>query len=306
MPPTITCTSCGTVLGIPKAGMPKDGMSCNWCGYVNTPAPTPVAVAAPKREAVTTPAEPLAPAAEPYKWGDGGDDDGEPYSLPPEEIKTRPCTSCGRPIDRSAVVCVHCGYHAEAKQKVERTFHPIDREWESGWPLKRRLAVLIVFQVLNVATIAFGVAVGGTVSGSISATAFYVVLQAFLVGTYDSVRIRRNQKGKAEITITWRVCFVPMAPKKVKWRDHEGIAVGLYHDGSVFDWVIFFDLFFFGIVPAILWWYYVMRADHVYAALCRDRGYPETYLYRGVNQEQAKEIAQVATDATSLPLTTPL
>ena len=97
-----------------------------------------------------------------------------------------------------------------------------------------------------------------------------------------------------------------MAPKKIKWREHEGIAVGLYDDGSLFDWVIFLDLLWFGIIPAVLWWYYIMRADHVYAALCRDRGYPETYLYRGLNQEQAKEIAQVATDATGLPLTTPL
>ncbi|HKA08063.1 MAG TPA: hypothetical protein VKD71_12450, partial [Gemmataceae bacterium] len=60
------------------------------------------------------------------------------------------------------------------------------------------------------------------------------------------------------------------------------------------------------LLPAILFWIYVIRSDRFYAALARDRGYPDIYLYRGMSEAQAKEIAQTATDATGLPLTTPL
>ena len=127
-----------------------------------------------------------------------------------------------------------------------------------------------------------------------------------LLGTFDSVRIRRNRKGQAEVTITWRICFIPMAPKKVNWREHEGVAVGHIDTTSIVDWIIVLVLLPCFIIPAILWWYYIIRPDRFFAALCRDRGYPETYLYRGANEKQAKEIAQVATDATSLPLMTPL
>src|SRR5205823_1349681 len=152
---------------------------------------------------------------------------------------------------------------------------------ESGWPLSKRLAMLGCIQVMNVGTIVFGMIVGGgTFIGSLSATLFYIVLQAFLIGTYDSVRIRRNEKGKADIIITWRVAFIPQKPKKINWREHEGVGVGLYNESSVMDWFIVFMLLPYLIIPAILWWYYVIQTDRFYTALCRDRGYPETYLYR--------------------------
>jgi hypothetical protein len=287
--------------------MPKDGISCNWCGYVVLPSPEPEPAAAvrstPKPPPTAAAPKPKAP---PHKWADDEDDNGDPYELPPEEVKTRACINCNKQIELLAVVCVHCGYDAEKKQKVERTFEPIDRTWESGWPLHRRLMILLGFQILNAITLAFGLAVGGTLPGSIAAIAFYVFLQAFLLGTYESVRIRRNRRGQAEITTTWRVAFIPQAAKKVNWKEHEGIGVGNYDSSSIFDWVIVIILFPYLIIPAILWWYYAIRLDRFYAALCRDQGYPETYLYRGLNEKQAKEIAQVATDTTGLPLTTPL
>jgi len=311
MASTITCTACGTVLGVPKSGIPKDGLSCNWCGYVNLPAAEaeakPVAAAtASKRKSAEAPPAPVKPKAPPHKWADDEDDNGQPYELPPEEVKTRPCANCGKQIDELAVVCVHCGYDSASQQKVERTFQPIDLHWESGWRLSTRLAILLAMQVLNGATLLVGLAVGGTLPGSIAAMAFYVFLQAFLLGTYDTVRIRRNRKGQAEIIVTWRVAFIPQAAKKINWKEHEGVAVGHYDAGGIVDWLVALMLLPYFIIPAILWWYYMIHCDRFYAALCRDRGYPETYLYRGLNEKQAKEIAQIATDATGLPLTTPI
>ncbi len=304
---TITCSACGTVLGVPKSGMPTEGIICNWCGAVSrdeakpatSEAPPPIPVAAdPKGPALAKP--------ELHKWADDEDDDGQAYRLPQEEIKTRKCEACGKEVDIKAVVCVHCGYDARTKEKAERTFAPIDKEWESGWPFPRRIAAFLGLQGLNVLCAILVVVLEGSGAVSICTFVTAVVLQAFLLGTYDRVRIRRNKKGQTEVVLTWRVAFIPLAPKKINWREHEGVAFGHYDPTGIVDWWIFLVLLPMLILPAILWWWFVIRSERYFAALTRDQGYPETYLYRGMNEAQAKEISQIATDATTLPLTTPL
>src|SRR5688572_23120358 len=152
---TLPCSACGTVLGVPKTGMPESGLPCNWCGYVNPPPaqprPSPAATTGHPQPTTLTP----APADLPSELAGWSDDEGDslPYRVPPEEIKTRRCGECGQLIDIHAVVCVHCGFDAEKKQKIERTFQPIDREWEAGWPFERRFAIFLVFQVLNAASL---------------------------------------------------------------------------------------------------------------------------------------------------------
>jgi hypothetical protein len=303
---TITCTACGTVLGIPKTGMPKDGLSCNWCGYVNLPAAAvPALTQAPSPVVPASEPSPTAKAA-PHPWADDEDDNGQPYAIPRGEIRTRRCEECGKEINAQAHVCVHCGYDARKKEKAERTFHPLDREWEAGWPFERRMVVFVVLQAINLGTLVLSVMLDSSLPASVFGVVISVALQAFLLGTYDRVRIRRNKKGQAEITMTWRVGFVPQRPKKINWKEHEGIAFGHYDPIGFTDWWIAWLLLPFFLLPAILWWWFVIRSDRFYAALARDRGYPETYLYRGMNEAQAKEIAQTATDATGLPLATPL
>ena len=315
MRPTITCSACGTVLGVPEGGVPAHGLPCNWCGYVNLPA-SEAAPPAPKaitrsvlatKETAAAPAVGTPPNARaPHRWADDADDNGQPYALPADEVKKRKCEGCGKDIDFAAVVCVHCGYDAEARQKVERVYSPLDRTWESGWPFERRMAVFLVLQGLNLLTLLVGLAAGEGVPVTMFGVVFAVAIQAFVVGTYDTLRIRRNKKGQVEMTVTWRVGFVPMAAQKVNWRAREGVAFGHYDPTGLSDWWIFLVLLPWFIVPAILWWYFVIRADRFFAALARDRGYPETYLYRGMSEPQAKEICQVATDVTGLPLVTPL
>src|SRR6476619_4147773 len=104
MRPTITCSACGTVLGVPKGGMPKDGLSCIWCGYVNLstadlppsakPTPHPAPEPVPAAAAAETPA-PVRKAM-PHRWADDEDDDGQPYDLPPDAVKKRKCEGCGK------------------------------------------------------------------------------------------------------------------------------------------------------------------------------------------------------------------
>src|SRR5262249_46230215 len=175
----LTCSACGTVLGVPKSGMPADGLTCNWCGYVNLKAPEPAAkpvaaTAGPAPSASESPIETTAAPAPvhakgiPHRWADDEDDDGLPYEIPPGEIRTRKCEECGKEVELASVVCVYCGYDARAKSKAERTFTSIDREWESGWPLHRRLSLFLVFQVINLATLAMSCATGQSIGGSIA------------------------------------------------------------------------------------------------------------------------------------------
>jgi hypothetical protein len=287
-------------------GMPAAGLPCNWCGYVNLPSTEPK----PQPSAVPPKPEPTAPrsAGPPSELAQWSDDESNslPYRVPQEEVKTRRCGECGKLIDIQALVCVHCGYDAEKKQKSERTFQPIDRRWDAGWPFERRLAVFIVFQVLNVASLVAYLIGGGKLPASVFGVVFGVFLQAFILGTYDAVRIRRNRKGQTEVFVNWRFCFVPLAPKRLNWKEFEGVAWGHYDGSSVIDWLIVIFLLPACIVPAIIFWWYVLRPDRYYAAFARDRGYPDTYLYRGMSEQQAKEIAQTATDATGLPLVTPI
>src|SRR5207247_10289468 len=154
------------------------------------------------------------------------DDKGLTYSSPKGEMRTRRCEQCGKEIDIGAVVCVHCGYDFRKQEKAERSFHPIDREWEAGWPFERRLAVFLALQIINVTTLVLSVMVDGSVPVSIFGIVLSVALQAFLLGTYDRVRVRRNKKGQADITVTWRVGFVPKPPKRIHWQEYEGIAFG--------------------------------------------------------------------------------
>jgi hypothetical protein len=241
-----------------------------------------------------------------HRWADDEEDNGLPYVLPTDEVKTRKCEECGKDIDLLAVVCVHCGFDAAAKTKADRTYKPIDRTWQAGWPFERRMAVFLAFQGMNLLTLVISLAGGEGLPVTLLGVVFAVALQAFVLGTYETLRIRRNKKGQAEITTTWRVGFIPMAAKKVNWREHEGVAFGHYDPTGLSDWWIFLILLPWFIVPAILWWWFVIRADRFFAALARDRGYPETYLYRGTSEPQAKEVCQVTTDVTGLPLVTPL
>jgi len=312
MPATITCSACGTVLGIPKKGMPKDGLSCNWCGYVNLPPaadePKPEPIRSPVPSAAVQATERASippPKATPRAWADDEEDNGLPYVIPKGEIRERKCESCGKGGEITSVVCVHCGYDSSTRQKAERTYTPIDREWEAGWSFELRFGIFLGCLALDAGSVVLGLLIEGALPTTVCGLIFAIALQAFVLGTYDRVRIRRNKKGQAEIIVTWRGCFIPLAPKKLNWQEHEGVAFGHYDAIGSSDWIILLFLLPM-ILPAILFWVYVIRSDRFFAALARDRGYPATYLYRGMSETKAKEIAKTASDATGLPLNNPI
>ena len=153
----------------------------------------------------------------------------------------------------------------ETGKKVERTFQPIDREWESGWPLDDGWQCSSPSRSSTSSPRRHPVGTN-SLPRLLIGIAFYVILQAFLVGTYETLRIRRNKKGQTEITTTWRVAFIPLTPKKVNWREHEGLAFGHYDATSVVDWFLLLLLLPACLFVAVFFWFFVIRSDRFFAA----------------------------------------
>jgi hypothetical protein len=226
------------------------------------------------------------------------DDDGKPYGVFGEK-PIPPCPSCGKPLPEDAEVCGRCNWHREVGRVLPRTYAPIDETWEAGWPFRWRMAGFLAFQAMNVVTALLVL----RERGSLPTTAFgWVVmsaLQAFVLGTYDRVRLTRTTKGKVAITKVWRVCFVPLPANVIRWREHERLVVRQSDVGEV-EWMILAVLLP-GVLTAFLWWWFAIRPGRVMVALTQNLGDPVSVLYAGTNTEHAREIAEAARDATDLP-----
>jgi hypothetical protein len=227
------------------------------------------------------------------------DDDGKPYTV----IGGRPIARCpecdARLPDENAAACDRCGWDRSAGRRLPKTYPPIHRTWESGWPLQLRLAVFALCQVLNVATAWFIYAQSGRAVTSTIGFLMMVGMQALVLGTFDRLELTRTTKGKVTLTQQWRIAFVPLEPKTLNWRECEEIRI-LHAEAQCLEWVVFFVLLE-TIVIALLWYWYVIRPGHVKAALCKDLGDPVTPLYLGTSTERAEEIAREVGAVTGLP-----
>lgn len=228
-------------------------------------------------------------------------DDGNPYRVTGDK-PTKFCPECDTRIERKAKVCVQCGYNFETATKAERTFQPVNREWENGWPMQKRIAIFVVLQVVNFITLAASVIGNHSLPVSFLGVLFSVGLQAFLVGTYDTLKLTRNQKGKVTITRTWRYAFIPRLPETVRWKEHDSVTMVRDNEFNLIDWVIAFILLGYCVIPAIVYWWHVIRPDKFTVALCKDHGFPETILFRTRNEDRAKEIETEISDVTTLPV----
>ena len=261
--------------------------------FQEEPKPKPAPKAEPKPPAKEEEREVLVHGTE--------DDDGNPYQVT-GDVPTKTCPECDQKVERRAKTCVHCGFHFESGKKAERTYQPINRDWESGWPLQKRIVAFVVLQVVNFVTLVAAL-IGGQRTGlSFVIILFSVGLQAFLVGTFDRLSLTRNQKGKVVITRTWRYAFIPRLPDTVRWKEHETILIVRENEFDLIDWVMAFILLGYGCLPGIAFWWFVIRPDKFTVFLCKDHGSPETPLIKTQNEELAKEIQTVVSEATTIPV----
>jgi hypothetical protein len=227
-------------------------------------------------------------------------DDGKPYTV----IGGRPiprCPECDArlPAD-DAPICEKCGWNRSAGRKLPKTYAPIRRSWEAGWPLQWRLTAFAACLVLNFATAALIYAVDGRAVTSTGGFLVMVICQAFVLGTFDRLDLSRTSKGKVTLVQQWRIAFYPLESKSLHWRECEEIRV-LYAETGCLEWVMFFGLLSSTVVGGLLWYWYVIRPGNVKTALCQTLGDPVMPLYLGTSTERAEEIAREVSEATGLP-----
>jgi hypothetical protein len=228
------------------------------------------------------------------------EDDGKAYQVT-GDIKRKKCPECDKRCDYRAKVCKECGYNFVTKEKSNREFTPIIREWETGWPLKRRIMAFAAALVINLVIL---VLASLSLSGMFCVGVFMALvsagIQAFLLGTFDTLKITRSNKGKVTIIRNWRICFAPKPPEKLKWTDHEGVVLIQGREMDFMNWVMCLILLTYGILPGVLFWWFVIKPDQFHVAFSMAHGYPETTIYRGTNESQARDILQVVMDCTGM------
>jgi ribosomal protein L37E len=246
-----------------------------------------------------TPKEPEIPERELLVQGTE-EDDLNPYTVH-GDAPTKMCPECDQRSDARAKACVHCGYHFETRTKAKREFEQIRREWENGWPLQKRLTAFMCMQGVNFVLFVLTLLGIATCVGIFWITVM-IGLQAFLVGTFEKLVLTRDSKGRVKMMRTWRYGFFAKPPDTIKWRTHESVSIVQSNEFSVIDWAFAVMLLTYGILPGVLFWWFVIRPDKFAVYLCKDHGFPETPIFRTQNEELAKEIQTVVSEVTLLPI----
>jgi hypothetical protein len=292
---TTHCRQCGELVRAPR-GKRKKAWRCPVCG-APPPEETAVRAAEPPRQAPPPAPEP-EPEPEPTPTSD--QDDYLPYAV--GRTTERRCPVCSATLPRDAVLCVRCGLDLRTRQKVARTYQPLRRQFEPGLPARRRWALFLLAQAAAAPLFLWVALDQGEVALTVFSWLFYTTLLSFLLGTFDRIEVERNERGQARLTRTWHVCFVLRRRHVVPWRDYDAVMLGKARVVGPEDWLVVIALVPVGLVPAILWWYYVIERDRYTVALARDHGFPELLLYRGFSEEQRGGMADAIRDATGLPL----
>ena len=120
---------------------------------------------------------------------------------------------------------------------------------------------------------------------------FMTFLLCFVLGTYDKIDLTRDTRGRVRITIRWRFCFFPLAPKETEVYGFEGITTGQWNDAGFWEWFVLFSLLPLAVFPSIIWWYIAIYTPYFHVALAQDHGHAALYVYRGRSQEQMNDIA---------------
>jgi hypothetical protein len=298
------CPECGVMCDVPppdeRKPRPKPAARRSAPVAPPAPKPPPPQPTAPEKDLpVPLLKEPGPPPPAPTEIEFSDDpDDGKPYRVSPTEPK---CPQCGLRLEPKATQCPGCGCDLRTGKKPKRSYQPAELSWEAGMPLRRRTLLFMLGVVLGIALgVPISIASESWMGGVISWIVF-IVLTAFLLGTYPRVELSRNKRGKVTLKKIWRVCFVERPPISFDVLEFSAVRTGYASDVSAIDWMIAIMLLPAGIVPAIVWWYVFIQRDQHTVTLVREHGYGSDVLYRGVSEDMAKEMACALEDVGGLP-----
>ena len=338
----MACGNCGGKVSIPPE-FAKARIRCGACGYyadvpeelrhrADTAEAAPVVRATPPAQATPTAAAPavkptvrqradpndtraeFAPTAgtgPAYHEGNQDEDDPTGYGVEGDGLKK--CPDCQGELPVEATFCVHCGGHlditGEARSRKKRRFTAIDREFGEGFPLKLRLILFGLCQAFNAFFIfttiqltSFEVDLMAIVTGGFAGL-ISLVLQAFVLGSYDTLQVRRTERGKATLVRARRLLFLPITPAKVEWKQCVGVGKLATSSGTIFAWLVCaYLLVAGGILPGILFWWFELRSDNVVVVLTNVYGGVEEKIFTTKDEAQGETVAGVVAEATRLKL----
>jgi hypothetical protein len=197
------------------------------------------------------------------------------------------CPRCKEVMPAGETTCPTCGHCQDAQPAV---IEPLTRHWEAGLPTARRVAIFMIGQGIGLTMLVIAAFIGELLAALVSWLIFTGML-VFIVGTYDCVNLTRNQKGRVALTRSWRVCFVPRPPIKLRLSEYDGIGTGMDRDADMWDWLLVLVLLSFGLIPGIIGWYWMIHCDKFFVALVRGHGAPAYFLYRGTSEAHMHDMA---------------
>jgi hypothetical protein len=230
------------------------------------------------------------------------EDDGTPYRF--AERLGATCPECEEEVGKTATSCSNCGHTWQVEQPPPRVFEPVQLEWESGKPYRKRIRILIYTQCFFL-LVAFMAAVTFNLGIFIPTWLITTTMLCFLLGTYARVNLTRNKKGRVVLTKTWRAFFREWPSEVVDLKQYVGVATGKAFDGGLVNWIFFFVFLGMGIVPGLIWFYLSLHRECYYVALTQEHGYKAYTLYHGWDGQQGEEISKAVQEVAGLPLEKP-
>lgn len=227
------------------------------------------------------------------------DEEASPYGVVgADEV---PCPKCSLRLPPGSVLCVRCGFHLKRRKKIAKSYQPIERVWETNASYAKRLSIFVVCIGALFVVGLIGVSQGeAPLSVFLFGFGIVAAMLAFLLGTFDSIHLTRDARGKVQLTKTWRAAFYARQPQTIDVRGYEGIVSGRHREIGAWEYLICFMLLGFGIIPGIVWWYFIIHKVTFHVSLSRDHGFPAYLVYSGWQEIQMKEIAYTLRDATGL------
>jgi len=208
----------------------------------------------------------------------------------------RSCPGCAHTLPEDAALCPACGFDLETGRRKRRTYEPISRRWEAGWPLARRFRLFVLGQVVALLLGLLAAWILDEWSAFLAPWLVFAALTAFLLGTYACTELTRTERGKVRLTQTWRVCFIARPAQTIRRGDYEGVVSGKARAADFWDWVACIALFLAGILFGVLWWYFVIWRDSFFVALTQAHGFPERTLYWGWDEREAHDMEKTLSE----------
>ena len=290
------CPYCGELVRVPGRKKGKRG-KCPACG-ADWPEPAAKKKSAPAPTSVPPPPDEFG--------GSSPDEDpesGNPYRT--ADRGARRCPGCSDLLGPEVVVCVRCGFDLRTGRKVVKEYGKFERSWDSGLPPATRWVLFGLCQAAALAAVA-AACFSFPDSPSVAVPTFlfswlvYTGMTAFLLGSYDHVFLKRSRSGRVELIKTWRIAFIPLAPKAIDVRAYFGVVGGRDAGVGPWEWTICVFLLLSGVFPAIIWWYFTIYKIVYSVSLADEHGAPEVLVYRGWGEEQMNEIRQALRDAMTV------